>query len=370
MTVTEPVLDDPILEVSDLSVGFEGFDGYADVVNVVNLSVGRSEIVSIVGETGCGKSVTTKAITGLLDQPPARVSGTVTFDGTDLFSLPQKERVSLNGNGIGMVSQDPMSSLNPVFELGEQLTDTAQFGGKSPSSPLSYVRRRYFGEDRSDASQRALDTLKQVQMPNPEGAMKSYPNELSGGMCQRALIAQALLNEPDLLIADEPGTALDVTIHDKILSLLSDIIAERNMSILMITHNLGVARELSDRIYIMYGGRIVESGTTTEIFEHPKHPYTQGLLASIPRLASDSMSDGIDGSVPEYVDPPDGCRFHPRCPYADESCQSQQPPKKAFSKTAGTECVRYASDDPGPEPTMTETRRRLNETAISGADST
>jgi len=357
---TEPVPDDPILEVSDLSVGFDGFDGYADVVSDVNLSVGPGEVVTIVGETGCGKSVTTKAITGLLEEPPAHVSGTVTFDGTDLSELSEEERAALNGDGIGMVFQDPMSSLNPVFELGEQLTDTAQFGGENPDGPLSYLRRRFSRDQRADARARARDLLEQVQMPDPEAAMESYPNELSGGMCQRALVAQALLNEPDLLIADEPGTALDVTIHDKILSLLSDLISDRGMSILMITHNLGVARELSDRIYIMYGGRIVESGTTTEIFEQPKHPYTQGLLASMPRLSDDSMGSGIDGSVPEYVDPPEGCRFHPRCPYADESCRSQEPPTVRFSQTASAECVRHAPDDLGPEPTMGETRQRLD----------
>lgn len=369
MKPNEPVPDDPVLEVSDLSVGFEGFDGYADVVKEVDLSVGSGEVVTVVGETGCGKSVTTKAITGLLEEPPAHVSGTVEYDGEDLLSMPEKERAALNGDGIGMVFQDPMSSLNPVFELGEQLADTVQFGGKNPDGPLSYLRRRYSRTERSDARDRVREILTQVQMPDPEGAMESYPNELSGGMCQRALIAQALLNEPDLLIADEPGTALDVTIHDKILSLLSDLIEDRDMSILMITHNLGVARELSDRIYIMYGGRIVESGTTAEIFEQPKHPYTQGLLASMPRLSDDSMAGGISGSVPEYTDPPDGCRFHPRCPYADEACRSQQPPTELFSETASTECVRYAPNDAGQEPTMAETRRRLDTAAQSEVDS-
>ena len=369
MRTNEPVPDDPVLEVSDLSVGFEGFDGYADVVSDVDLSVGRGEVVTIVGETGCGKSVTTKAITGLLEEPPAHVSGTVTYDGTDLFSLSDEERAALNGDGIGMVFQDPMSSLNPVFELGEQLADTVQFGGTSPDGPLSYLRRRYSRSARSEARDRVREILTQVQMPDPDGAMDSYPNELSGGMCQRALIAQALLNEPDLLIADEPGTALDVTIHDKILSLLDDLIEGREMSILMITHNLGVARKLSDRIYIMYGGRIVESGTTAEIFEAPKHPYTQGLLASMPRLSDEPMAGGISGSVPEYEDPPEGCRFHPRCPYADEACRSEQPPAKAFSETASTECVRYALEDPGPEPTMAETRTRLDTAARSEVDS-
>jgi len=368
VTASDAASEDPLLAVSDLSVGFEGFDGYADVVNDVTLTVGRGEVVTIVGETGCGKSVTTKAITGLLDEPPADVSGTVRFEGTDLFSLSPEERSTFNGDRIGMVFQDPMSSLNPVFELGEQLTDTLQVGGESPDGLLSYVRRRYSTERRSEARDRVRDVLERVRMPDPDGAMESYPNELSGGMCQRALIAQALLNEPDLLIADEPGTALDVTIHEKILSLLSDLIADRDMSILMITHVVGVARKLSDRVYIMYGGRIVESGTVTEIFEDPKHPYTQGLIASIPRLSGDPMGSGIDGSVPEYVDPPEGCRFHPRCPYADEACRSETPPTEQFSETADVECVRYTPDDPGPEPSLAETQCRLADAVASEGD--
>jgi peptide/nickel transport system ATP-binding protein len=360
---TEPVPADPVLSVSDLSVGFEGFDGYADVVDGVDLSVGRGEVVTIVGETGCGKSVTTKAITGLLDEPPADVSGTVEFDGTDLSTLSGTERRTLNGDRIGMVFQDPMSSLNPVFTVGEQLVDTAQFGGEGSAGPLEYLRRRYSRSDRNGARERVLDMLREVQMPDPESVVDSYPTELSGGMCQRALIAQALLNEPDLLIADEPGTALDVTVHDQILTLLADIIREREMSILMITHNLGVARQLSDRVYIMYGGRIVETGSTAEIFDDPKHPYTQGLIASIPQLSGDAMAGGIAGSVPEYTDPPAGCRFHPRCPYADEACRSQRPAFETFGDARGVECIQFAPEDHGPEPTLAETERRLTATA-------
>lgn len=359
MNPVEPVPDDPLLSVDSLSAGFEGFDGYADVVDDVDLSVGRGEVVTIVGETGCGKSVTTKAITGLLEEPPAHVSGSVTFDGTDLATLSAEERAELNGDRISMVFQDPMSSLNPVFTVGEQLTDTAQFGGEGSPGLVSYLRRRHTGSERDAARERVLDLLREVQMPDPEAVMDSYPTALSGGMCQRALIAQALLNEPDLLIADEPGTALDVTVHDQILTLLAELIEDRDMSILMITHNLGVARQLSDRIYIMYGGRIVETGPTDGIFERPKHPYTQGLIASIPQLSGDSMAGGIEGSVPEYVDPPAGCRFHPRCPYADEACRSERPTFETFDGASGTECVRYAADDPGPEPTLAETKRRL-----------
>ncbi|ELZ30549.1 peptide ABC transporter ATPase [Halosimplex carlsbadense 2-9-1] len=367
MNPTEPVPEDPILSVSDLSVGFEGFDGYADVVDGVDLSVGRGEVVTVVGETGCGKSVTTKAVTGLLDEPPANVSGTVAFEGTDLSTLSADERRALNGDRMGMVFQDPMSSLNPVFTVGEQLVDTLQFGGEGSAGVVEYLRRRYSRSDRADARERVLDMLREVQMPDPESVMDSYPSELSGGMCQRALVAQALLNEPDLLIADEPGTALDVTVHDQILALLSELIEDRDMSILMITHNLGVARQLSDRVYIMYGGRIVETGTTEEIFEDPKHPYTQGLIASIPQLSGGTMADGIDGSVPEYTDPPEGCRFHPRCPYADEACRTERPAFESFGDARGVECVRFASGDPGPEPTLGETKRRLN-TAVDPTD--
>ncbi|WP_255494143.1 ABC transporter ATP-binding protein [Halarchaeum sp. CBA1220] len=349
--------DDTLLDVSGLSVGFEGFDGYADVVGDVDLRVERGEVVTIVGETGCGKSVTTKAITGLLDEPPAHVDGDVEFDGMDLRELSEAERDDLNGDRLGMVSQNPLSSLNPVFTVGEQLTDTAQFGGSDDAGLLSYLRRRHSGSERSAARERVLEMLREVQMPDPEAVIDSYPSELSGGMRQRALIAQALLNEPDLLIADEPGSALDVTVHDRILSLLTDVIAERDMSVLMITHNLGVARQISDRIYIMYGGRIVESAPTEEIFTEARHPYTQGLIASIPRLSGEPMAGGIDGSVPEYTDPPSGCRFHPRCPYADDDCRGAEPPRTDFGEDAHAACVRHVDD--GPTPTVAETKRRL-----------
>lgn len=353
--------DAPLLSVQDLSVGFEGFDGYAAVVDGVDLTVEHGEVVTIAGETGCGKSVTTKAITGLLDEPPARVSGTVEFDGQDLRDLPDDERRALNGDRISVIFQNPLSSLNPVFTIGEQLTDTAQFGGHGDTGIVGYLRRRLSSGDRSAARERVLELLKEVRMPDPESVMDSYPSELSGGMRQRAIIAQALLNEPDLLIADEPGSALDVTVHDEILSLLEDLIEERDMSILMITHNLGVARQLSDRVYIMYGGRIAETAPTAAIFDTPRHPYTQGLIASIPRLSGESMAGGIGGSVPEYTAPPLGCRFHPRCPYADDSCRSSEPPAVSFGDAARSACVRHAEGDAGPVPTLEETKRRLSE---------
>jgi peptide/nickel transport system ATP-binding protein len=351
----------PLLSVRDLSVGFEGFDGYAAVVDGVDLTIEHGEVVTIAGETGCGKSVTTKAITGLLDEPPARVSGTVEFDGQNLRDLTEDERRELNGDRISVIFQSPLSSLNPVFTIGEQLTDTAQFGGDGDSGLRGYLRRRFSSTDRSAAREQVLELLEEVRMPDPESVMDSYPSELSGGMRQRAIIAQALLNEPDLLIADEPGSALDVTVHDEILSLLEDLIEERDMSILMITHNLGVARRLSDRVYIMYGGRIAETAPTAEIFDTPRHPYTQGLIASIPRLSGESMAGGIGGSVPEYTDPPLGCRFHPRCPYADDSCRTSEPSAVSFGDMARSACVRHADGDMGPVPTLQETKKRLSE---------
>lgn len=361
MSLTEPVVDDPLLTISDLHVSFESFDGVADVIDGVNLAIGRGEVVTIAGETGCGKSVTMKAILGLLQQPPARINGKITFDGTNLLDLSRKKLDALKGRRMSLVFQDPMSSLNPVFTIGEQLTDTAQFGGRSRTSALSFLRQKYLGDKRARARERVLEMLREVQMPDPEGIMDRYPTQLSGGMRQRALIAQALLNEPDLLIADEIGTALDVTIHDQILDLLEELIDEHDLSVLMITHNLGVARQVSDRIYVMYGGRIVETAPTDELFDAPKHPYTQGLIASIPRLTGETMARGIDGSVPEYLDPPRGCRFHPRCPYAHERCQIDRPSMYETGPQAGVECVLYdqTHDTPYERPTLETTRTHL-----------
>lgn len=363
MKLTEPVVDQPLLTVRDLEVGFESFDGLAEVIDGVNLSVGKGEVVAVAGETGCGKSVTMKSILGLLSQPPARVSGEITFDGTELLSLPQEEFNRLKGRRMSLIFQDPMSSLNPTFTIGEQLTDTAQFGGKSDTGVIDYLRRKYTGSDREEARERALEMLREVQMPDPEYIMDAYPSQLSGGMRQRALIAQALLNEPELLIADEIGTALDVTIHDQILTLLKDLIEEHELSVLMITHNLGVARQVSDRVYVMYGGRIVETAPTDELFANPKHPYTQGLIASIPRLTGEEMAEGIDGSLPEYLDPPQGCRFAPRCPYATTECEQSRPVTHAQDAQTGVECVLYdEAVDESERPTVEMSRAQMGST--------
>ncbi|KAB1197863.1 MULTISPECIES: ABC transporter ATP-binding protein [Haloferax] len=359
MKLDEPVATDPLLTVKDLEVGFESFDGFAEVIDGVNLSIGKGEVVTIAGETGCGKSVTMKSILRLLNQPPARVNGEITFDGTELLSLSDSEFERVKGQRMSLVFQDPMSSLNPTFTIGEQLTDTAQFGGDSDTGVIEFFRRK-FSSERDEARERVLEMLREVQMPDPENIMDSYPSQLSGGMRQRALIAQALLNEPDLLIADEIGTALDVTIHDQILDLLKDLIEEHDLSVLMITHNLGVARQVSDRVYVMYGGRIVETAPTEELFENPKHPYTQGLIASIPRLTGDEMAEGIDGSIPEYLDPPRGCRFAPRCPYATAECEQGRPEMYQGTNQSGVECILYDETvELSDRPTVEETRSHM-----------
>ncbi len=363
----EPVADNPVLTVNDLHVNFSSFDGLHQVVDGVNLSVGNSEVVAIAGETGCGKSVTVKSILGLLQEPPAQISGTIKFDGKDLRQLSEKKVRQMKGTQISMVYQDPMSSLNPVFTIGEQLTDTAQFGSTETVRKIDYIKKKYFErQSRQQAREKVINMLREVQMPDPERIMKNYPSQLSGGMCQRAMIAQALLNEPDLLIADELGTALDVTIHDEILGLLQDLAIQRNLSILMITHNLGAARQISDRVYIMYGGQIVETGSTENIFNHPAHPYTQGLMSSVPKLSGDEMAEGIDGSVPEYLNPPSGCRFHPRCPYAHDKCRTEQPDAYATGSNEANNCFLYDNEHQSPydEPTVEKTKN-MNESIKS-----
>jgi peptide/nickel transport system ATP-binding protein len=369
MRAEEPIADRPILRVNDLHVQFESFEGVSKVINGVDLSVGQGEVVTIAGETGCGKSVTMKSILGILPQPPGVIpKGEIWFEDENLLELSKRELDEIKGRRMSMIFQNPMSSLNPVFTVGEQLMDTAQFGGGSRAGPLRYLRRKFSDEDRSEAQERVLDLLREVQLPDPEEILNNYPSQLSGGMRQRVLIAQALLNEPDLLIADEIGTALDVTIHDQIMNLLQELIAERDLSVLMITHNLGAARQISDRIYVMYAGRIVETAPTKELFDSPKHPYTQGLLTSVPKLTGEEMAEGIDGFIPEYLDPPPGCRFHPRCPYAHEDCRDEGPSRFDTGHRSGVECFLYddARASPYGQPSVEETRRRMAEFSAEG----
>jgi oligopeptide/dipeptide ABC transporter ATP-binding protein len=286
------------------------------VINGVSLTVQRGESVALVGETGCGKSLTAKAMLGLLPPNARIVSGRIVFQGRDLLRLPEDELQKIRGRKIAMIFQDPGTALNPVFTIGDQLMDVASWQGAS-RAPL--VRRR-----NGELRQRCLDMLRLVRIPDPQSAFRRYPIELSGGMRQRVLIALALLGDPDLLIADELGTALDVSIQDQILEELRELVRTRGLSVLYITHNLGVARLICDRIYVMYAGEIAEVAPPAVMFARQLHPYSQGLLAAPPRLAG-SIGEGMEGRIPDYIDPPPACRFAPRCPFRMNICDRQRP---------------------------------------------
>jgi len=328
----------PLLAVKDLCIYFSTYEGTAKVVDEVNFEVYKGERVGLVGETGCGKSVTMHAITRLLPIPPAKiVRGQVLFEGRDILKMKDKEFQKFKRNKISMIFQDPVSSLNPVFTVGEQLIDVIKFSVATSSCWIwpSVSRKALRG--------RALSILEEVQLHNPARVLNSYPFQLSGGMMQRVLIAMALVAEPSLLIADEPGTALDVTVQAQILRLLRELVQRRKTSILLISHNLGVIRENVDRVYIMYAGRIVEEAQTQELFRNPMHPYTKGLLASVPRLTGE-IGEGIEGRIPSYTDPPGGCRFHPRCKHVIEMCKKSRPPVVEVGEQHRVSCFLYVDD--------------------------
>lgn len=314
-----------MLDVTDLSVYFDVFEGEAKVLNGVNLHVSEGDTVALVGETGCGKSVTVRTILRMLPIPPARiVSGRISYKGRDLLSVSEAELYDYRGKEIALIPQEPMTSLNPVFSIEQQFTDLILWQGHHRAGMARRLARSFDRTGQVAAREKALDLLAKMQIPDPPRVMKSYPLELSGGMRQRVLIAMALVGNPSLLMADEPGTALDVTTQEQILQLMKDRVLTEKMAVLYITHNLGVAREMTERIYVMYAGEVAEEATTQELFRSPRHPYTQGLLASIPKLTGGNV-EGIDGRIPDYVDPPPACRFEPRCPHAMTECAESRP---------------------------------------------
>ena len=315
-TAADAARREPVLALRGLRVSFHGFDGVAEVLQGVDLEVGAGERVGLVGESGCGKSVTMRAIMGILRTPPARiVAGEIHYRGRDLLRMRPRERNLLKGRDLSMVFQDPGTSLNPVFTIGTQLDDVMAWADRRSGVRSSRKARRA----------RILEVLRQVKLPEPRLVYDAYPLQLSGGMRQRVLIGMALLNRPTLLIADEPGTALDVTTQDELLRLLDALVSDEGLSMLLITHNLGVVRAMTDRLYVMYAGAVVEHGATAAVFQDPRHPYTSALLRCVPRLDGSSELRGIDGTLPDYVRPPVGCRFHPRCPHASERCLERPP---------------------------------------------
>jgi oligopeptide/dipeptide ABC transporter ATP-binding protein len=302
----------PLLSVRDLRVGFATDDGQVRAVDGVSFDVDAGEVMAIVGESGCGKSVTAQTLMGLTRSPNATITGSVLFDGRDLNTLPDNELQKLRGARIAMVFQDPMTSLNPVYRVGDQIVEAI---------------RAHRDVSKARALEHAVELLEMVGIPNPQRRVRDYPHEFSGGMRQRVMIAMALSCEPEVLIADEPTTALDVTIQAQILDLLRKLNRERNVAVVLITHDLGVVAELAHRVVVMYAGQVVEQASVEELFAAPGHPYTRGLLNSIPRMdgpRSERLPQ-IPGHPPSLLTPPDGCRFAVRCPEVFADC-AQEPP--------------------------------------------
>jgi oligopeptide/dipeptide ABC transporter ATP-binding protein len=319
----------PLLEVTDLHVHFHTFEGTAKVLEGISFSLDEGEALGLVGESGCGKSVTAQAIIGLLPRPPAEiVHGEIRFAGENLLDKTDPQMRALRGTRISMVFQDPMAYLNPVFTVGEQLTDVIlahRGGGKRGAADL--VLQRVWGRAEVAAARRvAVDLLHQTNIPEPAERLDRYPHEFSGGMRQRVLLAMALAGSPRLLLADEPTTALDVTIQAQILRLLRRLVETQRISVLLISHDLGVVSRICRRVAVMYAGTIVEAAEIGRIFRNPVHPYTQGLLRSIPRnVRRHEALEGIPGNIPNLIAPPSGCRFHPRCPKAMAICRESKP---------------------------------------------
>jgi len=300
---------DPLLSVRDLRTQFDTDEGVVRAVDGVSFDVDRSETVCLVGESGSGKTVTAESITRLLPEPPARIAGEVRFDGRDLLSLSEAELERIRGGRIGHVFQDPQGALNPVYSVGWQLREAITL---------------HRDVTRAAARERAVDLLRRVGIPRAASRVDDYPHEFSGGMQQRVVVAMALAANPDLLIADEPTTALDATIQLQILRLLADVQAEFDTGILLITHDLGVVAEVADRVVVLYGGKVMEAADVYDLFESPAHPYTRALLDCLPGRG---RVEPIGGAPPSSTDPPDGCRFHPRCPHAVPACRDgDQPP--------------------------------------------
>lgn len=302
-----------LLEIKDLYVEYRTFDGQVKVLNGVNLYVNKGEKISIVGETGCGKTTTVKAVMGIFAKQASHPHGEIIFKGKDVLKMKRKELMQLRGTGVSMMFQDPTMSLNPVFTIGTQMMETIKYS-KQPGTGTKEEQRTL-----------AIKALKETSMPDPERILQSYPFQLSGGMRQRISIAMSLATPRDLVIADEPTTNLDVTIQDQVLRILKERVETKGSSLILITHSLGIAREMTDRIYVMYAGNMVETAPTAELFKKQYHPYTQALLSCIPKLSGGGISEGIPGSIPNYIDPPKGCRFAPRCRSAYERCHQEKP---------------------------------------------
>ena len=321
-------MSSPELEIQNLTVSFSTTKGKLIAVNGISFHLNPGETLALVGESGCGKTVSALSILRLLPEPPAEIlSGKIIFDGQDLLSLRAKELQDLRGRSISMIFQDPTTSLNPVLTVGEQIAETLL---------------RHTAMNRREALQKSADLLSRVELPSPKEKLQYYPHQLSGGMRQRVMIAMALACSPRVLIADEPTTALDVLIQAQILELLENLKKETGMSILIITHDLGVVAEIAQRVLVMYAGEIVESGPAKALLKNPFHPYTKGLITSIPKLGTKKRPgarlEEIPGNVPSLDQRPSGCPFHPRCSWAMEICKTQNPQLRMIEAQRQVSC--------------------------------
>ena len=314
-----------LLSIEGLKTYFFTEDGVVKAVDNICLDVGRSEIVGLVGESGCGKSTVALSILRLVPYPGKIVSGKIVFDGIDLLTLDEDEMRKIRGGRISIIFQNPQTSLNPVFKIGFQIAEAVRLHQKISKD--------------EEIKKRVIDILEKVGFSDPERQFELFPHELSGGMQQRVMIAMALSCRPDLLIADEPTTSLDVTIQAQILELMKNLQKEFKSSILLITHNMGVVAELCDKVAVMYAGKIVEYGDIIAVFKNPSHPYTKALLQSVPRIdVEEQKLEGIPGTVPSLIDPPSGCRFHPRCKYFMKVCKEKEPSKFEVEKNHFVYC--------------------------------
>ncbi len=320
-----------LLEVANLQTHFPTRAGLVRAVNDVSFCIAEGELLALVGESGCGKSITALSIMGLISSPGKIAAGSIKFKGEELTAATPERLREIRGNDIAMIFQDPMTSLNPVFTVGEQIAEALR------------LHRRL---DKTQAKAAAIDAMREVAIPSPERRADDYPHQLSGGMRQRVMIAMALACDPELLIADEPTTALDVTIQAQILELLNELRRSRKLAILLITHDLGVVAETADRVCVMYTGKIVEESSVTEVFDHPKHPYTQGLLQSVPKLKEHHLENvdrlqTIEGTVPSPTDLPPGCHFAPRCAFRMDRCTQGEIPLYELGDDVKVRCFLY-----------------------------
>ena len=320
-----------LLEVKNLRVGYKVYEGISKVLNDVSISLAKGERVGIIGESACGKTTTMKAIMRILSNNSVLTGGEILYNGNNILAMDKREFSSIRKHKIAMIFQDPTTALNPVFKIKQQIYDTIKY-----SSDARLTKQ--------EIHENAIRYLQQAALPEPERILDSYPFELSGGMKQRVNIAMALVSAHDILIADEPGTALDVTIEDQIMGLLKSIVNQQKISVILITHSLGTVKGFVDRIYVMYAGTIVEYGPTNSIFSNSKHPYTTMLIDSVPKLVGGGVPQGIPGVVVSYLNPPKGCRFAARCPFRMDKCDVSPPQTYEVEKGHYVACYLYEKE--------------------------